>query len=272
LCVTCPNEICNWMKSILFISFFTFIFIPGFAQQQTRNIPVPANFKRINAEAGSFSYWLRHTGLKKDKTVYLYNGQKKRNQQAQYAVLDISIGKRDLQQCADAVMRLYAEWQYSKKQYAKIVFLATDGTAMDYAAWRQGYRYVLRQQRLRKVKSTGVSDGRAAFDDYLQTVFSFAGTLSLPKQLKPVANIGDIRAGDVFVQGGSPGHAAIVMDIAINHAGEKRFLLAQSYMPAQSIHILKNPVSASPWYSNQFGNELVTPEWIFKAGTLYRWA
>lgn len=259
------------MKAIFFISIFTFTFIQGSAQQTTENIPTPLHFKRINAQAGSFAYWLRHTKLKKDKTVYLYNGQKKQNQQAQYAVLDISIGTRDLQQCADAVMRLYAEWQYSKKQYAKIVFLATDGTAMDYAAWRQGYRYVLKKQRLQKVKSTGISDSRSAFDNYLQTVFSFAGTLSLPKQLKPVSDPRTIRAGDVFVQSGSPGHAVIVMDVAINAAGERRFLLAQSYMPAQSIHILKNPGSNSPWYSNQFGNQLVTPEWTFQSGTLYRW-
>lgn len=242
----------------------------GFAQQ-TGNISTPSQFKRISAEPGSFAYWLRHTKLKKDNTVYLYNGQKKRNQQAQYAVLDISIGKKDLQQCADAAMRLYAEWLYSRKQYGKITFLATDNTVMDYASWRQGYRFVLNGQQLKKVKKTGISNDRAAFDNYLQTVFSFAGTLSLSRQLKPVSNLADIRSGDLFLQGGSPGHAVMVMDIAINAAGEKRFLLAQSYMPAQSIHILKNPSSSSPWYSNRFNADLVTPEWIFKTGSLYRW-
>lgn len=246
------------------------MFLTGFTQH-TGKIPVPLHFKRVNAEVGSFSHWLRHTKLKQDRTVYLYNGAKKRNQQAQYAVLDISIGKRDLQQCADATIRLYAEWQYAKKQYAKIAFLATDGTVMDYASWRQGYRFVLRQHKLQKVKSTGFSGNRADFDKYLETVFSYAGTISLSKQLTPV-NPADIRSGDVFVQGGSPGHAVIVMDVAINSTGEKRFLLAQSYMPAQNIHILKNPRSNSPWYSNQFTTELITPEWVFKRGTLYRWS
>lgn len=80
------------MKVLFLLHILTFLFIPGFAQQ-TGNIPTPPHFKRVNAEVGSFSYWLRHTKLKKDHTVYLYNGNKKRNQQAQYAVLDISIGK-----------------------------------------------------------------------------------------------------------------------------------------------------------------------------------
>lgn len=258
------------MKILSLSCILTFLFLQGFAQQ-TKNIPPPPSFKRLNAEVGSFSYWLRQTKLKKDKTVYLYNGQKKRNQQAQYEVIDISIGKRNLQQCADAVIRLYAEWLYSKKQYAKIVFQATDGTIMDYTSWRQGYRFLLKGEELKKVKSTGFSDQRATFDDYLQTVFTYAGTLSLSRELKPVANQNDILPGDVFIQGGSPGHAVIVMDVAVNKTGEKRFLLAQSYMPAQNIHILKNPASNTPWYSNKFRNELVTPEWVFRTGTLYRW-
>lgn len=258
------------MKASLLLIMLTFLLMPGFGQQ-TGNIPVPQNFKRIQAEPGSFADWLRHTQLKKDNTVYLYNGQKKQNQQAQYAVLDISIGKRDLQQCADAAMRLYAEWLYSRKQYGKISFLATDQTVMDYSSWRQGYRFVTSGQRLKKVKSSGISDDRAAFDSYLQTVFNYAGTLSLSRQMKRISNLSDIRPGDLFLKGGSPGHAVIVMDIAINAAGEKRFLLAQSYMPAQSIHILKNPSSGNPWYSNRFSGDLVTPEWVFKPGSLYRW-
>ena len=226
------------MKSLFLFGIFSFLCIAGFSQQ-TGSIPAPANFKRLRAEPGSFASWLRQTKLTKDKTVYLFNGQKKNNQQAQYAVLDMSIGKRDLQQCADAVMRLYSEWRYSTRQYDKIVFSATDGTAMDYASWRKGYRFVLRKNKLQKVKTAGISDSRAAFDDYLQTVFTFAGTLSLAKELVPVASRDVIRAGDVFIKGGSPGHAVIVMDVAINAAGTRRFLLAQSYMPAQSIHILK---------------------------------
>ena len=39
--------------------------------------------------------------FKKDKTVYLFDGSQKINQQAQFAVLNISVGKKNLQQCAD---------------------------------------------------------------------------------------------------------------------------------------------------------------------------
>ena len=52
---------------------------------------------------------------------------------------------------------------------------------------------------------------------------------------------------------------------------EKVFLLAQSYMPAQDIHILKSFDNyISPWYKLDFGDTLNTPEWTFTRGDLYR--
>ncbi|MBK7139361.1 MAG: hypothetical protein IPH74_10160 [Bacteroidetes bacterium] len=69
----------------------------------------------------------------------------------------------------------------------------------------------------------------------------------------------------------SPGHAVIVVDVAKNEkTGETLFLLAQSYMPAQEIHLLKNPNDGgiSPWYSADFGNVLITPEYTFTANQL----
>lgn len=234
------------------------------------NIPLPQGYTRVSQSAGSFGAWLRKMPLKADNTVYLYNGQQKGNQQAQYAVVDISVGNRDLQQCADAVMRLYAEYQYTSGNYSKIAFHATDGTLMDYTSWMKGYRFVLRQGKLSKQLAAKPCNGNECFTQYLQTVFSYAGTMSLSKELQPIKSTGQLQPGDVFIRGGSPGHAVIVMDVAQNNAGEKIFLLAQSYMPAQNIHVLKNPAAATPWYPASFQGQLVTPEWIFSQSELAR--
>lgn len=108
----------------------------------------------------------------------------------------------------------------------------------------------------------------------MDLVFNYAGSLSLSQELKPV-DVKDIRVGDVFIKGGSPGHAVTVVDVAVNSkTGEKIFLIAQSYMPAQNIHVLKNfgNPDNSPWYSVNFGAHLKTPEWTFERGQLMRFA
>ena len=82
----------------------------------------------------------------------------------------------------------------------------------------------------------------------------------------------NIEIGNVFIQGGSPGHAVIVVDKAIHsETGEVLILLTQSYMPAQDIHILKNLERSdiSPWYSiADLTHRVATPEWDFRASDL----
>ena len=84
----------------------------------------------------------------------------------------------------------------------------------------------------------------------------------------------EIKAGDVFIKGGFPGHAVIVIDVAANQAtNDKVFLIAQSYMPAQSIHLLANPKKngLSPWYSlKDIESVIETPEWTFYSNQLKR--
>src|SRR5688572_25280524 len=61
-------------------------------------IPLPPGYTRVEGPEKSFAAWLRDVKIKEDKHVYLYNGQLKGNQSAQFAVLDIPVGKKDLQQ------------------------------------------------------------------------------------------------------------------------------------------------------------------------------
>lgn len=259
------------MKPCLFLLLLITSTITTYAQQKVAEIPLPAGYERIAQERNSFGAWLRNCALKSDKTVYLYNGAPKKNQQAQYAVLDVSVGNKDLQQCADAVIRLRAEYLYNKGLTDAITFKATDGTSMDFSGWQNGYRFVLQQGKLVRKRTAAPAQGRPLFDKYLETVFSYAGTVSLSRELKTVPATKNIKPGDVFIQGGSPGHAVIVMDVAQNRQGKRIFLLAQSYMPAQNIHVLKNPASYTPWYDTDFGSRLFTPEWVFNEGSLKQW-
>ena len=188
------------------------------------------------------------------------------------AVVDMDIGERDLQQCADVIMRLRGEYLWQQKAYEKIHFDFTNGFQVDYTKWMQGYRMRIKGNKTTWYQSKAPSNSYQDFRRYMNLIFAYAGTLSLSKELPSIA-FEKMQIGDIFIQGGSPGHAVIIVDMAENpKTGEQLFLLAQSYMPAQDIQILQNPMndSISPWYSNQFTGILITPEWRFEKGNLKR--
>jgi len=101
----------------------------------------PDGFARKEYATEEFGSFLRNQPLKTHGTeVRLFNGELKRNQSAHAAVLDVSVGDRDLQQCADAVMRLRADYLYEAKRYADIHFNFVSGFNAEYARWREGER------------------------------------------------------------------------------------------------------------------------------------
>jgi hypothetical protein len=242
-------------------------------QNLANRIPVPAGFERIKLQENSFADWLRHLPLKKaGAEVFLYNGTPKNRQDVHEAVINIDAGgSEDLQQCADAVMRLKAEYHFSLRQNAQIHFKYTSGDAALWTQWEQGYRPQIKGSKVSWARTQRPDASYENFKRYLISVFRYAGTFSLSKEMKAIA-LNDVMPGDVFISGGFPGHAVIVVDVAVNKSGEKIFMIAQSYMPAQDIHILKNftQESISPWYRINFGDKLETPEWDFSKDQLKR--
>jgi uncharacterized protein DUF4846 len=220
----------------------------------SQRIAPPPGFERVPVQPGSWGAWLRGLPMKPDGTpVLLHTGAPKWRQDVHTAVIDIDVGERDLQQCADAIMRLRAEWLFASGRKREIGFNYTDGKRRNFSARRK--------------------TDYASFRKYMTLVFAYAGTYSLERELKTVA-LSNMAIGDVFIKGGFPGHAVLVADMVRNaETGERRFLLIQSYMPAQEMHVLKNPASADgpPWYPAQFTGGLITPEWSFPEDALRRW-
>lgn len=243
------------------------------AQALVERIAPPPGYHRVDVAPGGFADWLRRLPLKPGRPpVRLFDGSLKANQEAHFAVLDLDVGKRDLQQCADAVMRLRAEFLFASGQAADIHFNFTSGDRADFNRWAQGFRPTVRGANVRWARTAAEDRSHASLRRYLDKVFEFAGSASLSRELRPVGGLSDLRIGDVFIQGGYPGHAVIVLDLAESGDGKKVFLLAQSYMPAQEMHVLRNPqdVHLGPWYATDFGDVLRTPEWSFRLSHLAR--
>jgi hypothetical protein len=204
----------------------------------------PPGAVRVAVASGSFGDWLRHLPLlPRGSAVRLYDGTLKPRQDVHEAVIDIDVGRRDLQQCADAVMRLRAEYLFATGRFDEIRFHPQPGQPRA-IAWTDGAR-------------------RAGWSRFLVRLFAAAGSASLAAELPPAR--GAPSPGDVLIQGGYPGHAVLVLDVAEGPGGRRFLLLGQSYMPAQQIHVLKNLGDArlSPWYDAAALDDrgVATPEW-----------
>jgi len=218
------------------------------------NLPEGYNYSSV--QENSWGSFLRSLPLKPDGSeVKTFDGTVKPNYQTYLAVVDLPIGKKDLHQCADAVMRLRGEYLFSQSRFKEISFRQASGKTLSYTTWLAGR-----------------TPDKTNLWTYLESVFNTANTTSLNQQLKPKA-INTLEIGDVFVTGPPPGysygHAIIVVDKCINKEGKVKFMLAQSYMPAQEIQILDNPANPGcPWYDLDFGQTLDTPEWDFTSSQL----
>jgi hypothetical protein len=237
-----------------------------------QRIKPPTNYLRTEAEVGTFQYYLRTLKLKPPGTkVKYFNGATKANYGVYEEVVDLDIGRRDLHQCADAVMRLKAEYLWLEGKYEAIHFNFTNGFRVDYSEWMKGRRVVVNGNAAYWNNRSNPSNTYKDFWKYMELIFAYAGTASLEKELVHVENE-EVEIGDVLIQGGFPGHAVIIVDKARNEeTGSCVYLLAQSYMPAQEIQVLKNPTNSrlSPWYELNEGR-IKTPEWNFERNDLKR--
>jgi hypothetical protein len=229
----------------------------------------PHGFTRVAVSQGSFGEFLRQLPLLPEGARVvdyrgnpLYNDGKHQNI---VAVVDLDIGKQDLQQCADTILRVHAEWQYAQKRQS-IAYKAAAGQRMTYAGYLQGERAVANGNKLDLVaKAPAQADDHPTFRSYLNQVFAWANTASIARDGERLA-FSDIAAGDYFVLPGTPtGHAVIVLDVAKHQDGRMALLLGQGYMPAQSFHVLSPNANAPPslaWFIVSPRDETVTtPFW-----------
>ena len=249
------------------------IIVPEGSSLDTR-ILTPEGYSRVPSEAYEITGFIRTIPLKDDGSqVIKYDGDPIYNQNNHVAVFNLDIGNKDLQQCADSVMRIYAEYFWSIEAYDKIAFHLTNGFFMNYSKWRDGYRIKVEGNDVSWSKSASYDETYETFIKYMNMVFAYAGTLSLTTESSTIT-LEDLLPGDILLEGGSPGHCVMVVDMAYDEKGNRCYLLAQGYMPAQDFHVLTNPLHPEdPWYyEKEMAYPIQTPSWTFDDGSLMRWA
>jgi hypothetical protein len=226
----------------------------------------PAGCQRVAVAVGSWGEWLRWLPLLPAGTkARTYSGALKARPEVVAAVVDIDVGTQDLQQCADAVIRLRAEYLFSHDPN-KVHFHLTTGYDFWFSDYVAGKTFKVRGEEVTPATRPAEAPTHAALARYLIPTFGYAGTLSLSRELMP-RPLAQVQPGDVLIHGGAPGHAVLVVDVAENpRTHEKFMLLAQSYMPAQNIHVLRNVEvpKLGAWFAVTPAEATVsTPEWDF---------
>lgn len=228
--------------------------------------PASLIYAPLSARDSSWQRFLRNLPARPGPVVD-YTGTPIANQDKHMAVVDYDVGRRDLQQCADALMRLRAEFLFEQKQYEDISFHFTSGQLYTFTGYCRGLRPPIRGAGVYFVSAAPCAMNYRALRSYLEIVYTYAGTISLARELKPADGFG---IGTIIIKPGSPGHCCIIVDEARRRDGQKVYKLAESYTPAQSIYILKNPADGSPWHELREGEAVQTASYHFTTYQLRR--
>jgi hypothetical protein len=234
----------------------------------------PAGFTRVELAPGTFGAWLRRLPLARAGTSVLsFRGDVilPADHENLAAVVALDVGARDLQQCADSIIRLHGEWLYAQGR-RDASYRAASGAAMPFTRWAHGERMVPAGLSFGWTQSARPDDSHASYRRWLDAVFTYANTGSLARDAEPVAST-ELRPGDFVVQPGAPGHAVLVLDLARAPDGRRALLLGQGFMPAQSFQVLR-PSPARAWFVVESAAlALDTPFWPpFPWKTLRRFA
>jgi len=236
-------------------------------------IAPPAGFARVSTAPGSYGEWLRHLPLQPDSSgVLLHDGRPVTDRGTVAAIIDIDVGRGDLQQCADAVMRLRAEYLFSRRLTDLIGFELVGGARYRFADYAAGTIPTPAGETVAWRRGQPQGKGHADMRRWLDIVFGFASTRSLARELRPAGGIADAAIGDVFIRPGNPGHAVVIVDLATDGGGRTLALLAQSSMPARDMHLLRNSRDPrlGPWFPLAEGRPLLLADRVFAPNELKR--
>ncbi len=148
-------------------------------QTISERFQAPRGFTRPVSEEGSFAYYLQNLPLKPDGTKVKYYDGREKTRDVYLAVVDFSLGERDLQQCADAVIRLRAEYLYVESRFDEISFNFVSGFPAVYSRWADGFGITVNGNQVSWIENSNHNHSYESFQKYLDTVYAYASTLSL---------------------------------------------------------------------------------------------
>lgn len=229
-------------------------------------ILLPEGYERIYYPEASFQYYIQNYSLKPfGAKVINYDGKPYGYQRGHFGVMEVPVPSNGLQQCADALIRLRAEYLWETEQKDKIGFNFTSGHFCSWLKYAEGYRPKINGNNVSFYKTASENFSKNNFYNYLNLIYMYSGTQSLYNELDEVMDINKIDVGDLLIKPGSPGHVIMVVDKAINSKGKIIVIFAQGNTPAQSVHLIKNinDSELKPWFEVEIGQAMEIPTYYF---------
>ncbi|MGX9986698.1 DUF4846 domain-containing protein [Soonwooa purpurea] len=228
-----------------------------------RLIPM-SGYQRVETKLNSWESFLQNLNLQESgKPILKYDGTEISDQKHHVGILTYDVGSKDLQQCADALIRLRAEYLFKNEKYNAIHFKFTSGHQFYWNEYADGLRPIVSGNNVDFSKRAAPNsiNSYQDFRQYLDIIYTYAGTISLARDLKESKNKIEFNIGDLIITPGSPGHVVMIVD-KIEKGNEKRYALIEGYTPAQSIHILSK--NGNPWFDIKPSKEIITPRYHFE--------
>ena len=235
-------------------------------------VQIPEGYKRTVYAKKSFQEYLRNYRLKEyGSPIINYDGSRYFAQHWHDAILEVPVPSNGLQQCADALMRIRAEYLWDQGRKNEIGFNFTSGHYCSWKKYAEGFRPKINGNKVSFHKTAAPNSSKTNFYKYLNLIYIYAGTLSLHTELPKVA-VKDLTIGDMLVRPGTPGHIEMIVDKIENNEGDKMFLLAQGNTQEKNVCLLKNfeDTSISPWFRFKENKPVDTPSYYFEEGIFVR--
>lgn len=234
-------------------------------QPLSERFPAPTGHARVPLDPATFGAWLRTLPVRLDRAFVLSHRGERIGAPAA-AVVALDLGRGDLQQCADTILRLHAEYLWSSGRDGGAAYHLTSGDLWRFSDWVAGEVLTAKGSRVTRTPGPPRAADHPSFRRWLQRLFVWAGSRSLSTDSRPLPPGEAIRPGDLFLDPGSPGHAVLVLDVAVSESGAAVALLGQGFMPAQELHVLASrepEVVDGVWFPlpEGPGGTLVTPSW-----------
>ena len=225
--------------------------------------PTPPGYQRVALEPGSFGEWLRGLPLAAEGTPVLNNSGDSvfsGNDDYVAAVVAIDVGPGDLQQSADAVIRLHGEWLWASDKPNAISYKSTTKLDLPFSRWAKGQRLLAAGPNMGwVVKGKPRDPTYNDFRQYIDAVMLWSNNVSLGTRSIKVEDPAQLTPGDFFLQSHGKGHAVLVLDVARKPTGERVALLGIALQsPAQSIHVMRLGRETA-WFSLRPPSPVRTP-------------